>query len=135
MCNPLGASSDRGRQEKVVLHMSIGESGGESMPGRARVPHDQRPSETRPMEHYMAEAYMPSTTDLTALEAEIRSATRTMRKEGARVRFLRSVLVPEDETCLLLFEANSAETVNELGRRASVTLTRVLETVEFGSPE
>jgi hypothetical protein len=39
---------------------------------------------------------------------------------GRSVRCLRSILVPEDETCLLLFEAPSAAAVDAAVRRAGL---------------
>lgn len=52
-----------------------------------------------------------------------------MRAEGAQVRFLRSIFVPEDDACFCLFEAGSAKTVREAANRASLpfsALTKAL---------
>jgi hypothetical protein len=43
-----------------------------------------------------------------------------MRDEGAPVRFVRSIFVPEDETCFYVFQASSSEEVNEAARRAAL---------------
>ena len=43
------------------------------------------------------------------------------------MRFLRSVFVPEDETCFYLYEAASAEAVREAARRAALQSGRVAE--------
>jgi len=43
-----------------------------------------------------------------------------MAREGAQVRFLRSIFVPGDEICFLLFTGPSAEAVAEVVRRASI---------------
>jgi hypothetical protein len=46
------------------------------------------------------------------------------------VTYVRSIHVPEDETCFHLFEAESAEVVYEAGRRTGLTFDRVAAAVE-----
>jgi Nickel responsive protein SCO4226-like len=43
------------------------------------------------------------------------------------VRFLRSVFVPEDETCFYLYEATSAEAVRTAARRAALAVEDVVK--------
>jgi hypothetical protein len=43
-----------------------------------------------------------------------------MRREGTPVRFLRSIFVPEDDTCFLLYEAPSARSVRQAAGRAGL---------------
>ncbi len=43
-----------------------------------------------------------------------------MARERTQVRFLRSIFVPGDEICFLLFTGPSAEAVTEVVRRASI---------------
>ena len=62
--------------------------------------------------------------------ARLRAAAEEMRREGADVRFLRSIFVPDDETCFFLFEASSGDVVAELSRRAGVTATRISQAVD-----
>jgi len=51
--------------------------------------------------------------------ARARTAAAEMRAEGLPVRFVRSVFTPEDVTCYFLFEAPSAQAVEDaLGRAA-----------------
>jgi hypothetical protein len=52
-------------------------------------------------------------------------AAAELTQEGTPVRFVRSIFLPEDETCLLLVEADSAETVREAARRAALVFDRV----------
>lgn len=59
-----------------------------------------------------------------------RSAAEERTRWGTQVRYLRSVFIPEDETCLLLYEAPSAEAVREAARGAGLQFERVLEAVE-----
>ena len=58
-----------------------------------------------------------------------RSAAAELTAEGRPVRVLRSIFVPEDETCFLLVEADTAEAVQEAATRAAVPFERVLATV------
>ena len=46
------------------------------------------------------------------------------------MRYLRSIYVPEDETCFHLFESPSIEGVEEVGRRAGLVFNRITEAVE-----
>jgi hypothetical protein len=58
-----------------------------------------------------------------------RRAAEELSGEGTPVRFLRSIFVPEDETCFYLYEAASAEAVREAARRAELAFERVVEAV------
>jgi hypothetical protein len=58
-----------------------------------------------------------------------RSAAEELTRAGTRVRCLRSIFVPEDETCFLLYEADSIGLVQEAARRACLPFERVVETV------
>jgi ubiquinone/menaquinone biosynthesis C-methylase UbiE len=57
-----------------------------------------------------------------------RCAAAALTAEGRPVRLLRSIFVPEDETCFLLVEADTAEAVQEAATRAAVPFERVLTT-------
>jgi hypothetical protein len=48
-----------------------------------------------------------------------------MAGEGIPVRLVRSIFVPEDETCLLLVEAPTADAVREVARRAGLAFERI----------
>ncbi|MFL5914617.1 MAG: nickel-binding protein [Gaiellaceae bacterium] len=48
---------------------------------------------------------------------------------GNRVRFVRSVFIPEDETCLCVYQASSVEDVREAARRAQLPSERVVEAI------
>ena len=50
-----------------------------------------------------------------------------MQRAGIQVRFLRSIFVPEDETCFHLYEAASAEDVREAARLAELPFESVVE--------
>jgi hypothetical protein len=73
-----------------------------------------------------------SRTDAPAVERgaeRARLAAEQLAREGTPVRYLRSIFVPEDETCFLLYEATRAEDVEEAARRAAVPFERVAEAV------
>jgi Nickel responsive protein SCO4226-like len=58
-----------------------------------------------------------------------RLAAEELTREGTPVRYLRSIFVPEDETCFFLYEAASADAVREAAQRAGVVFERIAETV------
>jgi len=83
------------------------------------------------MADFLAEVYTPRLDGaaLAKLVARLKAVAETMSAETP-VAYLRSIHVPEDETCFHLFEAESAEVVYEAGRRAGLTFDRVAEAVE-----
>ncbi len=84
------------------------------------------------MADFLAEVYTPRLDGaaLARLVAGLKAAAEAMSADGFRVRYLRSILVPEDETCFHLFEAESAEAIYEAGRHAGLTFDRVAAAVE-----
>lgn len=82
-------------------------------------------------ERYLIELEQPATgwSDLQGVAARARAAAAELRKAGLPVRFLRSIFVPEDDACFLLFEAPSAEAAGEAGARAGPAIERVTRTV------
>jgi len=57
-----------------------------------------------------------------------RCAAAALTAEGRPVRLVRSIFVPEDETCFLLVEADTVAAVHEAASRAAVPFERVLAT-------
>jgi hypothetical protein len=51
--------------------------------------------------------------------------------DGTAVRYLRSILIPGDETCLHLVEADSAELVAEAFEQAGLAADRIVEAVDL----
>jgi hypothetical protein len=85
----------------------------------------------RSLARYIVELRRPALgwDDVQALGARSRAAASELRREGTAVRFLRAVLLPEDDSCLLLYEAESPEVVGQAVRRADLVAERTAETV------
>lgn len=81
---------------------------------------------------YLVEHYWPGATaeQFEAAAAQVRAATERMRGEGACVRFLHSVFVPEDEAAYCVFEASAGAEVEEAYSRAGVGFERIVEALE-----
>jgi hypothetical protein len=80
---------------------------------------------------YLVESYLPADgVGIEELDARARAAAQQLTSEGASVRHLRTILVPEDEMCVLHYDAPSREFALEAARRAGVTSDRVVEMVE-----
>jgi hypothetical protein len=78
------------------------------------------------IEQYVARA---DTATVERDAARARLAAEELSREGTPVRYLRSIFVPEDESCFLLYEAVSAEDVEEAARRASLRFERAVAAV------
>src|SRR5437764_5027776 len=81
------------------------------------------------MAEFLVELYV-SSRNAAAVErgaARARVAAEELTREGTPVRYLRSIFVPEDETCFYLCEACSADAVREVARRATLPFERVTE--------
>jgi hypothetical protein len=80
---------------------------------------------------YLAELYVPRSGSDGVRDAALRAraAADELRRSGTAVRFLRSIFVPAEETCFLLYEAESAESVRRAGGEAGIALDRILEAV------
>jgi hypothetical protein len=74
------------------------------------------------MAEYLVELYVAhgdhAAAELCARRAE--QASTELTQEGQAVRCVRSIFVPEDETCFLLYEATSADLVAEAVQRAGL---------------
>ena len=83
------------------------------------------------MPEYLAERYEPGVTRerIEADAARLASAAGELRAEGHAIEYLGSTFVPGDEASLSRFVSSSAELVEDVHRRASVPLERVVEGV------
>jgi hypothetical protein len=62
-----------------------------------------------------------------------RRAAEDLTRSGTPVRHVRSIFVPEDETCFFLYEAESAEAVDRAASESGLPFERVSHAVS--SPE
>lgn len=79
------------------------------------------------MTEFLIELYV-SRADAAGAELSAQRAHRAadeLAREGVPVRFLRSIFIPEDETCLLLVEASSGDAVREVAQRAGLSFERI----------
>jgi hypothetical protein len=76
---------------------------------------------------FIVEVYVPRTGALAT--AGVR---RAAEEHSPPVRYLRAILVPEDETCYLLFDAASADDVRAVVTRAAVPFERICTAIESG---
>ena len=63
--------------------------------------------------------------DLTVSRAT--EAATQLQGSGQAIRYLRAIFIPDDETCLLLFDADAAEVVRTAASRAGLDPDRVVE--------
>jgi hypothetical protein len=83
------------------------------------------------MPSYLVETYLArrQTGERAALERRARSAADELTRGRIRVRFARSIHVPEDEICFFVFEAPSSLDAALAAQRAGLDALRVVEAV------
>jgi hypothetical protein len=80
---------------------------------------------------FLVERYIPrlQPADVELLTRRLAAATAQLRAEGRNVEWLRSLALPDDETCLCIFSARSRADVEEANRRAGADYERIVETL------
>ena len=78
------------------------------------------------VETYLARGRVP---DRAALERRAASAAEELTEGTSRVRFERSIYVPEDEICFFVFDAPAARDAALAAERAQLDPIRVVEAV------
>jgi hypothetical protein len=78
------------------------------------------------LEFYASRA---DTTGVRRRTRRARQAAAALTREGTPVRFVRSIYVPEDETCFVLYEARSCAAVREAASRAELSFERVARAI------
>jgi hypothetical protein len=83
------------------------------------------------MQEFVAERYLPADARAAAAGGAdaARAAAEELTREGTAIEFVRSIFIPEDETCLHLYRAESRGAVQALADRAALRLERVTEAV------
>jgi Protein of unknown function (DUF4242) len=81
------------------------------------------------MKEFLVESYV-SCTEPNGVERRAERAEHAaveLAAAGTPVRFVRSIFVPADETCLFLFEAESIDAVREVAHHAALPFDHVAE--------
>jgi hypothetical protein len=80
---------------------------------------------------YLVETYLARgrAAERAARERRARSAAEEMTKGTSSVRFERSIYIPEDEICFLVFDASSGRDAALVAQRAELDPLRVVEVV------
>jgi hypothetical protein len=81
------------------------------------------------MPEFLVELYVPrADAGSTRRRAErARRAAEELSNQGTSVRYLRSIFVPDDETCFHLYRASSAAAVRAVASRAGLRFERISE--------
>ncbi len=80
--------------------------------------------------YFLVERYIPSTS-VAAIDA---ATARLGDATDPAVRHVVTVVVPDEETCLSVFEAADADAVAQVNRRAGFPLDRIVEVRLLGPP-
>jgi hypothetical protein len=86
---------------------------------------------------YLVETYLARgrSGERAAREQRARSAAEELTQGMTRVRFDRSIHVPEDEICFFVFDAPSGRDAALAAQRAGLEPIRVVEAVSSGKEE
>lgn len=87
------------------------------------------------MKSYLVELYQHRPTrEAEAAADRAREAAEQLTREGTPVTYVRSLLIPEDETCFHLFEGVSADAIGRASRRAALDYQRIVEVLPVNAP-
>ena len=86
------------------------------------------------MRQFVGEQYLPATggTAARCWAAAADKAAQQLTREGTPVDYVRWIFVPEDETCIHLYQADSIEAVRAAAARASLRLERLAQALSDG---
>jgi len=81
------------------------------------------------MKRYLVETYLArgATAERAAQDQRARSAAQELARETTRVRFDRSIHIPEDEICFFVFDAPSSRDAALVAERAGLDPVRIVE--------
>ena len=84
------------------------------------------------MPSYLVETYVPRAKahEVEATGVRLRAVVADLQREGTPVRFVRTTLLPDDETCFHVLDAPSTADVELVCRRAGLVRVRVVTAVE-----
>jgi hypothetical protein len=86
------------------------------------------------MPSYLVETFLPrgAAGERTARERRAHSAAEELTRQGTRVRFDRTIHVPEDEICFFVVDARSGREAALVAQRAALDPFRVVAAVSSG---
>ena len=86
------------------------------------------------MASYLVETYQPRPGGARLEHAARRAqaAAEALAREGAAIRFVRAIALPDEDTCFFLYEATTAACVGEATRRASIRFDRIVDAEHAG---
>jgi len=81
------------------------------------------------MHEFVAELYFSRADAVAARSAgaAARRAAEELAGEGTAIELVRSIFVPEDETCLFIYEADSLESVRTGAARGGLVFDRIAQ--------
>jgi hypothetical protein len=84
------------------------------------------------MPRYLVETYVPQSRarDVRTAGQRARAAARQLSRKGEPVHYVRTTLLPGDETCFHVFDAASEDAVAEACRLAWLGTPRIVRAVE-----
>lgn len=82
------------------------------------------------MTTYLVETYLPAQANLDDVEGHATRAAQSITLAGAAVRLERCIHITEDETCFMLFEAESEAAVRQATEHAGLAPQRIVEAVD-----
>jgi hypothetical protein len=82
--------------------------------------------------YYLIEVYIPRARahEADSTGRRIRAAIDALHGEGVEIRFVRTMLLPEDETCFHVLDAPSRAEVQHVCKRAGLSSIRVVSAIE-----
>ena len=84
------------------------------------------------MNEFVAEQYF-SRTDIAAARraaAAAQHAVQELARDGVAIELVRSIFVPEDETCIFIYVADSLESVRLSAERCGLAFDRIAQGAE-----
>jgi hypothetical protein len=104
----------------------------ESRPNTTEGGLDRPPSVGDQLPCYLVEVFLPRSRgrEARASARRARHAAVDLSSEGVPIRYVRTIFLPDDETCFHFFEADSTASVDQVSRRASLGHVRVVSVRE-----
>ena len=92
------------------------------------------PKAVKARETYLVEHYRPglNTDELVDLTARVRTAVDELEHSGKPIHFVRSTIVPTDESVLCIVESVSEDLVREACARAACPFERISTAIDQG---